>query len=75
MLRGKLYSVDQLTHWDQDKMADIFQTIFLNEDVWILNTIWLKFVPKGPIDNHTALEQIVAWHQTGDKPVSEPVIA
>ena len=41
-------------------MADYFQTffkcIFLNENVWILSTIWLKFVPKGPIDNNTALQ-------------------
>ena len=25
---------------------NIFQCIFLNENVWILNTIWLKFVPE-----------------------------
>ena len=32
-----------------------FQCIFSNENIWISNTIWLKFVPKGPIDNNTTL--------------------
>ena len=27
---------------------------FLNENVWFSNTIWLKFVTKGPINNSTA---------------------
>ena len=26
---------------------DIFKWIFLKENVWIQNTVWLKFVPKG----------------------------
>ena len=30
---------------------DIFKWIFLNENVWILINISLKFVPKGPINN------------------------
>ena len=37
-------------------LADnIFKCISLNEKVWILITISLKFVPKGPIDNNQAL--------------------
>ena len=39
----------------------IFKCIFLNENISVLNTIWLKFVPKGPIDNDTTLGQIMAW--------------
>ena len=40
-------------------MAFIFQTTFSNafslmKIKWILNTIWLKFVPKGPVDNNAA---------------------
>ena len=35
----------------------------------------LKFVPKGQIDNILALVQIMAWHRTGDKPLSEPMMA
>ena len=54
---------------------NIFQCIFLNENVWIFNIIWLKFVPKGPIDNITALVQLMAWRRIGDKPLSEPMMA
>ena len=61
-------------------MADIFQmtfsnVFFLNENIWISNTISLKFVPKGPIDNNTALVQIMAWRYTGNKTLSEPMMA
>ena len=31
----------------------------------------MKFVPKGPMNNIPALVQIIAWHQPGDKPLSE----
>ena len=40
---------------------DIFQHIFLNENVWISIEISLKFVPKGPIINIPAMVQIMAW--------------
>ena len=54
---------------------DIFNCIFLNENVWILLKISLKFVPKGPIDNMLTLVQIMAWCWTGDKPLSETMMA
>ena len=69
-----------LTHWGQDKMADIFLTtfifkcIFLNENVWISLKISLKLVPNGPISNIPALVQIMAWLLLGDKPLSEPMM-
>ena len=50
---------------------DIFKCIFLTENVWILNKIWLQFFAKGPFDNATALVQIMAWCRSGDKPLSE----
>ena len=53
---------------------DIFKCIFLNENVWIPIEISLKFVPKGPIDNIPAYVQIMAWRQTGDKPLFEPMM-
>ena len=34
----------------------------------------LKLVPKSPINNKQALVQVVAWHQTGNKPLPEPMI-
>ena len=52
----------------------IFKCVFLNEDIWILIDISLKFVPKGPINNIPALVQIMAWRRPGDKPLSEPMM-
>ena len=54
---------------------DIFKGIFLNENVWILIKISLKFVSNGPINNIPALVQIMAWHWPGDKPLSETMIS
>ena len=52
----------------------ILKHIFFNENVWISMKISLKFVPKGPINNIPALVQIMAWHRSGDKPLSEPMM-
>ena len=40
--------------------GDIFKLIFLNENVGISIRISLKFVPRGPINNNSALVQIGA---------------
>ena len=53
---------------------DIFKCIFLNENVWILLKISLKFVPKFKINNIPALVKIMAWRRPGDKPLSEPMM-
>ena len=53
----------------------IFKCTFLNENVWILIKISLKFVPKGPINNTPSLVQIMAWCRPGDKPLYEPMMA
>ena len=53
---------------------EIFQHIFVNENVWISIKISLKFVPKGQINNIQALVQIMAWCRPGDKPLSEPMM-
>ena len=52
----------------------MFKCIFFNENVWIPIEIWLKFVPKGSINNNPALFQIKAWCHPGDKPLSEPMM-
>ena len=52
----------------------IFECIFVNENVWILIEISLKFVPKGPINNIPSLVQIMVWHRPGAKPLSEPMM-
>ena len=67
-------SLCQLTHLSLDKMAailadNIFKCIFLNENVRILIQISLKFVPKVPMDNKSALVQIMACRLFGAKPL------
>ena len=34
--------------------------------------MWLKFIPNGLIDNKPAIFQVMAWSQTGNKPLPEP---
>ena len=53
---------------------DIFNWIFLNENARILVQISLKFVPRGPIYNKPTMVQVMAWCQTGDKPLPEPMM-
>ena len=53
---------------------DIFKRIFLNENVIIFFQILLNFAPKGPICNTSALDQIMAWRRSGDKPLFEPMM-
>ena len=56
-------------------MADnIFKCIFINEKFGILISISLMFVANGPINNKSALVQVMAWRRTGDKPLPEPVL-
>ena len=52
--------------------ADTFKCIFVNENLFF--QISLKFVPKGPINNKPALVQLMAWRQTGDMPLPEPML-
>ena len=46
----------------------------MNENIYILIKISLEFVSKEPINTILALVQIMAWHRSGDKPLSEPMI-
>ena len=54
---------------------DILKCIFFDENVLISIKISPKFVPKSPINNFPALVQIMAWHRSGDKPLSETMLA
>ena len=77
--RPYIPTLSGLTHWGQDEIAAISQTkfsnaFFLNENIWILHKISLKFVPKVRIDNIAAMVQIMAWSQADDKPLSEPMM-
>ena len=59
---------------DRQFPDNIFKCIFLNGNVCILIKISLKFVSKVPIDNISALVQIIGWHQRGNKLLSEPKV-
>ena len=52
----------------------IFKCIFINAKFFILLTIPLKIVPRGLIDNKSALVQAMACHWTDDNPLSELVL-
>ena len=54
---------------------DTFKHTFLNENVRIPIKNSLKFVRKGPINNIPALAQIMAWRQSGDMQLPEPMVA
>ena len=52
----------------------LLKCIFLNQNVWILIDISMKFVSKGPINNIPELVQVMAWRRPGDKPLSEAMM-
>ena len=52
----------------------MFRCIFVNQKFCIFIQISLKFVPKGQIDNKSALVQVMAWRWTGDKPLPAPML-
>ena len=56
-------------------LADnIFKCIFIQENGKILIQISLKLIPRSPIDNKSALVQVMAWRRTGDKLLPEPMM-
>ena len=57
-------------HFADDKV----KRIFLNENIRTSINMSLKFVPKGKINNKSALVEVMAWRRTGDKPLSEPML-
>ena len=50
---------------------DIFKCIFLNDNNKIQIQISLKFIPRSPMADKTALVQVMAWRRIGDKPLPE----
>ena len=55
-------------------LHNIFECIFMNEKFCVLIQISQTFVLKGPTDNKSVLVQIMAWCQTGSKPLFEPML-
>ena len=76
MLLDACYTVSTLRPRQNGRRLadDTFKRIFLNENVRISIKISLKFFPKGPINNIPSLVQIMAWHRSGDKLLSEPMM-
>ena len=58
------------------ELADkIFEYISLNEDVWVLVQISLKFVTKSPVDKKSALVQVLMnCHRIGNSSLSESMM-
>ena len=53
------------------------QCIEIHFLIWkSLYLYWIsqKFIPMDPVDDKSSLVQVVAWHQTGDKPLPEPMM-
>ena len=53
---------------------DISKYNFLNENCWISKDISLKYVPRGLVNNMSALVQVMAWCTAGNKPLPEPMM-
>ena len=53
---------------------DNFKCIFQNQNDGILNWISPNFVPRSPTDSESALVQVMAWRQRGDKPLPDPIL-
>ena len=75
-LLGNSIDTQPLTHLPLDKLAAIladnnFKCIFVNENHRIPIRISLNFVPRSPIDNKSALVQVMAWRRIGDKALPE----
>ena len=47
----------------------------MNENVGISIHISLKFATEIPYDNNSALVQVIAWCRTGNRPLTEPMMA
>ena len=53
---------------------EMFNAIFVSENIKILINISLTFVPKTPTDYKPPLVHVTAWCRTGDKPLSELIL-
>ena len=56
-------------------LADDIKSNFLTENDTFPIQVSLKFVPMSSIDNKPALVRVMAWCQTGDKPLPKPMMS
>ena len=52
----------------------VFHCIYFNENYCTSVQSLLEFVCMGPVDNYSALVQVMAWYQIGDKPLHGPLL-
>ena len=64
------FANDKNVHYFAD---EILKCIFMNEKFDILIQISIMFVPMGPINNKSALVQVMAWRRAGDNSLPEPM--
>ena len=82
VLSRGLLDTQHLTAWNTPRCEQngcqfaggIFICISLNENYCILISISLKFVQGYPTDINSTLVQVMAWCQTGTKPLPEPML-
>ena len=61
-------------HWGWERTIDILQMTFSIKKVLISIKISLKLVPVGQFNKKPALVQMMAWCQTGNKPLFKPML-
>ena len=71
-----LLGVNPLRPWQNGSHSadETLISIFMYENDINFIKFSLEFGPKGPVINIPAFVQIMAWHQPGNKPLSEPMI-
>ena len=72
MLLMQVFKIMRPERNDNHFAENIFKCIFLIQ--YLLCILIKIFVLCGPIDNKPASVQVMAWHQTGDKPLPEPLM-
>ena len=65
-----------LTQFGLNKMAYVLQATFSNQLSWMKSASnFTECAPPGDsIDNKSPLAQVMAWHQTGAKPLPKPMM-
>ena len=70
----RCYKPQRLEQNGRHRADDISKCIILIKNICILIKNSLEFFPKHPFDNKSTLLQIMAWRQTGNKPLSDPIL-
>ena len=56
-------------------MDDILQNYQMHYfGIYCILKFCTEVISKSPVDNKSALDQMVVWHQTGNKPLPDPMM-